>query len=155
MEIARYAPLDPVACEIRKALESAKPPAGWELHGDQLCFKGHTYIPAHEPLRLQIICNHHNHPAAGHFGQTKTKDLVNRTFYWKGVGGMIKRYVKSCTTCARSKATRHKPYGLLKQLPILTKPWDSISMDFIEQLPASGNHTSILIIVDHCKQAKV
>src|SRR6266481_9349102 len=43
----------------------------------------------------------------------------------------------------------HRPYGLLKQLPIPEKPWNLISMDFIEQLPASSSYTSILVIVDH------
>src|SRR5258706_16393510 len=51
--------------------------------------------------------------------------------------------------CAHSKANRHKPYGFLKQLPIPPRPWESISMDFIEQLLASEGHTAILVIVNH------
>jgi hypothetical protein len=63
-------------------------------------------------------------------------------------------YVKSCTTCARSKAKQHKPYGLLCQLPVLLHPWESISIDFIEQFPDSEGFTAILVVVDHCtKQA--
>src|SRR5258708_1333550 len=42
----------------------------------------------------------------------------------------------------------HKLYGFLKQLPIPPQPWESISMDFIEQLPASEEHMAILVIVD-------
>jgi len=42
----------------------------------------------------------------------------------------------------------HKPYGLLKQLPIPEKPWNSISMDLIEKLPPSSGYTLILVIVD-------
>jgi len=37
---------------------------------------------------------------------------------------------------------------LFKQLPIPKKPWNSISMDFIEKLPPSSSYTSILVIVD-------
>ena len=43
---------------------------------------------------------------------------------------------------------RHKPYGLLMQLPIPEKPWNSISMDFIHQLPLSSRYTAILMVVD-------
>jgi len=43
----------------------------------------------------------------------------------------------------------HRPYGLLKQLPIPEKPWNTISMDFIEKLPPSSGYTSILVVVDH------
>ena len=46
------------------------------------------------------------------------------------------------------KVPRHKPFGLLKQLPIPEKPWNSISMDFIEQLPNSSGYTAILVVVD-------
>ena len=47
----------------------------------------------------------------------------------------------------RAKSQLHKPYGLLKQLPIPKCPWNSISMDFIETLLTSSGHDSILIIV--------
>src|SRR6202045_2736220 len=50
--------------------------------------------------------------------------------------------------CGRAKAPWHKPYGMLKQLPIPEKPWNSISMDFIEQLPESSSFTAILVVVD-------
>ena len=48
----------------------------------------------------------------------------------------------------QAKPQRHKPYGLLKQLPIPAHPWNSISMDFIETLPTSDGSNSILVIVD-------
>src|SRR5882724_9633105 len=35
-----------------------------------------------------------------------------------------------------------------QQLLIPKKPWNSISMDFIEKLPLSSSYTSILVIVD-------
>ena len=61
---------------------------------------------------------------------------------------MVTDYCRSCTTCSRNKAKRHKPYGLLRQLPVPSRPWNSISMDFIEHLPTSKGFTSILVVVD-------
>src|SRR5260370_15853472 len=61
---------------------------------------------------------------------------------------MTKSYVNSCTNCTCTKTQHHKLYGKLKQLPILVKLWNSISMDFIEHLPASDGFTSILVVVD-------
>src|SRR5260370_15010031 len=67
---------------------------------------------------------------------------------------MVKDYVASSATCTHTKAARHKAYGKVKQLPIPSRPWSSISMDFIEQLPASENFSAILVVVDHLtKQA--
>src|SRR5258708_32589887 len=71
-----------------------------------------------------------------------------------GLRQMVKDYVASCATCTCAKSPRHKPYGKLKQLPIPSRPWSSISMDFIEQLPDSEGFSTILVIVDHLtKQA--
>src|SRR6266436_3668193 len=61
---------------------------------------------------------------------------------------MVKDYVASCATCTHAKSARHKPYRKLKQLPIPSRPWLSISMDFIEQLPASEDFSTILVVVD-------
>ena len=53
-----------------------------------------------------------------------------------------------------NKTPRHCPFGLLKPLPVPECPWDSISMDFIEQLPESEGFTAILVIIDYAsKQA--
>ena len=46
------------------------------------------------------------------------------------------------------KVPRHKRFAFFKQLPIPEKPWNSISMDFIEQLPNSSGYTAILVVVD-------
>ncbi len=62
---------------------------------------------------------------------------------------MVKDYMASCATCTHTKSVRHKPYGKLKQLPIPSQPWSSISMDFIEQLPASEDFSTILVVIDH------
>ena len=69
-------------------------------------------------------------------------------YYWPGLPVYVKDYCKSCVTFSCSKPVRHTPYGLLKQLPIPEKPWNSILMDFIEKLPQSSGYTSILVIVD-------
>src|SRR6266446_967465 len=67
---------------------------------------------------------------------------------------MVKDYVASCATCACAKSVRHKPYGKLKQLLIPSRPWSSISMDFIKQLPASEDFSAILVVANHLtKQA--
>src|SRR5258707_7651816 len=67
---------------------------------------------------------------------------------------MVKDYMASCTMCACTKSARHKPYGKLKQLLIPSRPWLSISMDFIEQLPASKDFSTILVVINHLtKQA--
>ena len=43
---------------------------------------------------------------------------------------------------------RHHPYGLLKPLPIPSKLWQSIALEFIKNLPISKGFNAILAVVD-------
>ena len=113
------------------------------FHHDNL-----IYIPNSNDLWLQVLHYKHDHILSGHPGQNKTVDLIRCEYNWPGLREFIKKYCKSCTTCMQAKPQQHKPYGLLKQLPILERPWNSISMDFIETLPTSSGCDSILVIVD-------
>ena len=106
------------------------------------------YVPDTNDLCLRVLCYKHDHPLAGHFSQNCTLELVCCKYTWPGVHTFIKDHVSSCTSCGCAKAPRHRPYGLLKQLPILACPRHSISMDFTEQLPSSNGFTSILIVMD-------
>ena len=60
----------------------------------------------------------------------------------------VKSFVLSCDICSRSKNPRHCPYRLLQPLPIPNRPWSSVSMDFITDLPPSKSCDSILVVVD-------
>src|SRR6266511_41301 len=110
----------------------------WSLSMDGvLLLNNRIYVLDHDDLRLQILWFKHNHPLAGHYGQNKTVKLIRRDYVWPGMcqWAFIKNYCNSCTVCGQIKPHWHKPYRLLKPLPILTHPWNSISMDLIEQLP--------------------
>jgi len=109
---------------------------------------GCIYILDLDDLCLRVLRYQHDHPLAGHFGQNWTLELIQCEYTWPGLKTFIKDYVQSCTSCARAKTACHRPYGLLKQLPVPEKPWNSISMDFIEQLPSSTGFTAILVVVD-------
>ena len=90
-------------------------------------------------------------------------ELILRDYWWPDLRKFVEDYVKSCNTCARIKPVRHKPYGLQQPLPVPERPWGSISMDFITDLPQSqGVYDSILVVADrltkmshfiHCKKS--
>ncbi len=60
----------------------------------------------------------------------------------------VRHYVKSCMVCGYNKKPRHHPYGLLKPLLVPECPWDSIPMNFIEQLLDSNRFTAILVVIN-------
>ena len=56
--------------------------------------------------------------------------------------------VAECDNCQRHKGETTLLPSLLKPLPILTRIWTDISMDFIDGLPKFGGKTIILVVVD-------
>ena len=112
------------------------------------------YVPDSRDLWLHVLQSFYDNPISGHYGVNKTLSVIQWEYTWPNIQDFITNYIQSCTTCSRTKAKCHKPYGLLWQLPIPLWPWESISMDFIKQLPDSEGFTAILVVVDHfTKQA--
>jgi len=144
-------PSDPIA-QIHL---SDPPDSRWSTdEAGFLRLDGHIYVPDLDGLRLRVLQYHHDHPLSGHFGQNRTLELIQCKYTWPGLRTFVKDYIQSCTSCTQAKTLHHRPYGLLKQLPVPERPWNSISMDFIEQLPDSTGFTAILVIVDRLsKQA--
>ena len=50
--------------------------------------------------------------------------------------------------CLRTKAQRHYLISELSPLPILNAPWDTISVNFIIELPESSGHDLVMVLVD-------
>jgi hypothetical protein len=115
-----------------------------------LQYEGKLYIPAGARLLAMQRC--HDDPLAGHFGFSKTFDLLKREFWWPQMRKDAKNYCSSCITCARGKSTRHARYGELQPLPIPENVWEDVAMDFITELPSSAlnghRYDSILVVVD-------
>ncbi|MBW0513734.1 hypothetical protein O181_053449, partial [Austropuccinia psidii MF-1] len=104
-----------------------------------LLFKDRVVIPSNEELQLNIPQKRHDSPLPAHPGQEKTLKLIKRDFHWAGMNQFIKDNVSSCQQCPRNKNIHQKKFGLLKPLQIPSGPWNSLSMDFITQLPLSNN----------------
>jgi hypothetical protein len=75
-------------------------------------------------------------------------ELLARKYYWPQQRQYVYRYVDNCDTCKRIKPIRHAPFGLLRPLQLPSRPWDSISMDFITGLPEVDGCNALWVIVD-------
>ena len=50
--------------------------------------------------------------------------------------------------CQQDKVEQRQPRGLLEPLPIVERPWDNVTMDFIIRLPKSEDNGSIIVVMD-------
>ncbi|GKC07244.1 putative reverse transcriptase domain-containing protein, partial [Tanacetum coccineum] len=70
-------------------------------------------------------------------------------YWWPRMKKDIATYVSECLTCAKVKVEHQRPSGLLQQPKIPEWKWESITMNFITELPRTRNrHGAIWIVVD-------
>ena len=118
----------------------------WSVSNDVVLFRKKMYVPP--SIRLSIIQSRHDSPLAGHFGAGKTIELITRDYSWPNLPRQVRLYVQGCDSCQRVKVAHHAPYGKLQPLDIPSRPWQSISMDFITGLPLSHGFDCIWVVVD-------
>lgn len=128
----------------------------WEVkeQGGPLYFKGGIYVPNNVNVRKEVIEQYHDMLLGGHGGVMKTYTQIRRNYHWQTLRREVREYVATCTTCQRTKPRTHRPYGLLKTLPIPREAFAEITVDFVTGLPPSYCPISnricdaILVVVD-------
>lgn len=90
----------------------------------------------------------HDAPLASDQGYFKTYRQVRERFSWKGIKDYIWRHVTECTAFQKNKVDYSHPTRLLQPLSITDKKRESISMDFIIELPRVQGKDCILVVVD-------
>jgi hypothetical protein len=107
---------------------------------DKLC------IP--QERRVQFMREAHTSRFFGHFGVTKTRENLQRYMYWPKMQEHVEKIVRGCVLCNTSKPTNQKP-GMYMPLPKPTRPWESISMDFVGGSPMTRKgHDCLFVVVD-------
>ena len=106
-------------------------------------------VPRVQSIIATLLKMAHDVPSSGHFGIEKTLEKVARNYFWPGMKKSVQNYIKNCDSCQRIKSRNDLPGGLLQPLEIPSDRWESISMDFITQLPPTKSHfDAITVFVD-------
>jgi len=112
-----------------------------------LHFQKRIIVPSN--LKARILKSFHDLPTSGHQGIDRTYEKLHRYYWWPNMKKDVANYVLSCDVCSRCKIRRHKPYGKIIPLPIPSRPWEIIGVDFIVSLPPSQDCTCIMVASDH------
>ena len=119
------------------------------VHRDGIWFlHGKVYLNPVSPLIPTLIAECHATPQGGHFRFHKTLARLRSDFRWPKMRHIIQDYIRQCEVCQQNKSDSMSPAGLLQPLPVRTRVWSDISMDFIEGLPPSHGYTTIMVVVD-------
>lgn len=135
----------PFLQEKVKQVQDGEALGPWEYRNGILLFKGRIYLSKESALVQEIINQFHSSTHKGFF---KTLQRIRSNFYSPNLKERVRRFVRECDVCQRHKAEHTAPAGLLQPLPVPSRIWEDISMDFIDGLPKSNGKTTIFVVVD-------
>ena len=118
----------------------------WNYEDGLILYKGLIYVPNNKELKCKVTQQFHDN-LMGYPGQWKTIELLSREYWWPGITEFVKAYIHECAICQTTKI------WLLTKVPIQPNKipkgiWETITMDFIVDLPVSQGYDSILTVVD-------
>lgn len=67
----------------------------------------------------------------------------------------VRTFVANCDSCRSNKVWRERRQGFLKPLPIPSRAWSEITMDFITELPMSEGCTNMIVVTDRLSKGMV
>ncbi|UYV84897.1 hypothetical protein LAZ67_X003902 [Cordylochernes scorpioides] len=110
--------------------------------------KGVTKVIVPPSLQHTLINKVHveyNHP-----GVSQMTRIISTQYTWRGMTHSIVKYVRSCPTSQLIKRPKGPNYGTLGQLPPVSHPFDTLSIDTIAEFSKYGSSKTYLhVIVDH------
>ncbi|KAM9973569.1 hypothetical protein ACTFIW_010671 [Dictyostelium discoideum] len=99
-----------------------------------------------DQIRL-VLDESHSTNYAGHLGRYRLGAKIRNSFIWARFWDRISNYVTSCVECQKNKLEQEK-HGMLNPLPIPARPWDDITMDFLNLPTTESGMDQVLVIVD-------
>uniref|UniRef100_A0A9J8DGU4 Gypsy retrotransposon integrase-like protein 1 n=1 Tax=Cyprinus carpio carpio TaxID=630221 RepID=A0A9J8DGU4_CYPCA len=115
------------------------------------CPAGRLFVPA--TLRPEVLRWGHESRVACHPGVRRSLAAIRQRFWWPSMVQDVRQFVLACSVCAQNKTSNQSPVGLLQPLPIPSRPWSHLALDFVTGLPPSRGNTVILTVVDHFSKA--
>ncbi|XP_055792713.1 uncharacterized protein LOC129864119 isoform X3 [Salvelinus fontinalis] len=103
------------------------------------CPSNLLFVPV--SIRLAVLQWAHSAKLAGHPGVRGTLASIRQRFWWPTQERDTRRFVAACSDCAQTKSGNSSPAGRLRPLPIPSRPWSQIALDFITGLPSSAGRT--------------
>jgi len=141
-------PVAKAARELRQTLDKTVRSAEWSEDDRILRFRGKIYVPRNADLQRRVVSLCYDTKVAGHPRCWKILELVSRDYWWPQMSRYIGQYVGTCDLFLRTKLIRQAPVGELHSLQIPDSRWDTLSVDFVVELPLSSGYDAVMTVVD-------
>ncbi|MBW0567484.1 hypothetical protein O181_107199 [Austropuccinia psidii MF-1] len=86
----------------------------------------------------------------GHMSEDRTKERVERTYWWPKWEKELSEYINTYEICQKANKRHGKKYGLLQHIEEPKHPWETMDMNWVTGLVPGGkeNFNAYLIIVE-------
>ncbi|KAL0165682.1 hypothetical protein M9458_037526, partial [Cirrhinus mrigala] len=115
------------------------------------CPAGLLFVP--ESVRAAVLQWGHSSRVMCHPGVRRSLAAIRQRFWWPAMVEDVRRFVGACSVCAQNKSSNSPSAGLLMPLPVPSRPWSHIALDFVVGLPPSSGNTVVLTVVDRFSKA--
>ncbi|KAI0996379.1 hypothetical protein K3495_g11802 [Podosphaera aphanis] len=112
-----------------------------------LTYRGALWVPDWEPLCTALIQQVHDSHVTGHPGREVTLSILARNFFWPQQYKDVRRFVRNCHVCGRSKVWRQSSQGLLRPLPIPDRFHSELAADFMTELALTDKNERFLVVI--------
>lgn len=138
---------------LRKQALSDKP-GKLSMQGDLLLYDRRLVVPDVEHIRTLLIREVHDRIETAHPSARKTYQLLSSQYWWHGIASTAQQYCRNCHTCRRIQVPRDKKPGFLQPLPVPSRPWEHITVDYCSFNKDKHEFDNVLVFIDRfSKQA--
>jgi len=166
LEIAHISPSFSVVHQVLEANRTASSlqalrkqalsdnPGKFSMESDLLLYDGRLLVPDVDHLRTLMIREVHDRVTTAHPSAKKTIQLLSSQYWWHGITSTVKQYCRNCHACRRIQVPRDKKPGFLHPLPVPSRPWEHITVDYCEFNKDKHGFNNVLVFIDRfSKQA--
>ena len=122
---------------------------------NKLQWRNRTWVPDSEPIRTGIIQQAHLAVQTGHPGREETYRTIARMWYWPKMSEDNRRFVRNCDICRQSTPWRDGKHGYLRPLPVPSRTWQDLTVDFITGLPLYSGCVNFMVIKDRLSKSTI
>ena len=97
----------------------------------------------YEPI---IFHMYHDSLLAGHQGPYRTAMMIRQRFFIHNLINKVKRYIKACHTCPKTKPKYKKNRLIFGRIPVDYVPMQDLSIDIKHMPMAFGGYQYLLVI---------
>jgi hypothetical protein len=138
---------DEFAKEVKQNIQKGTK-SHFHLRNGLLWYKKNWLCVREGRLKDVFLKECHDGLLVGHGCAKRTTTVFKKSYYWPNLKDNAKEYMNTCLTCQQNRTLNKKQARLLQPLLISKGPWESVSMDFIVNLPPSKGFHAIMVVVD-------